>query len=294
MKQKKDWQKRFYAVWLLLFLVLPMNGICAVPNPEELFAKSIYQRSFEKQLISASPEHMEFFITNSTYILDILRTTDFIYFTSVMPRISEYTVTGDPDRIKVTSSLSKLDVNMYNIAPGKFLFVGVGESKIFKLSITGELFAEVEINKILDSEDQCEVNFKIGFKPSSKVMSAMMKPIASLFTDQMNELSDTLLSASKEYVAIIKRVLPVHLTNKNIIPQISFLHRENNNLRKFPIQLEAANQEIKFLKSKLKKGDKGKLSKDNPFKPIVYLIAGFLIGGIFGWLFQKPKSSTNN
>jgi hypothetical protein len=303
-----------HILFLIVLLLISSNGVCAVPDSDELFRQSIYTKNFENQMIDVSSEHMEFFISNSTYILDIIRYTDPTYFASVLPRLSEYKVEGTPKKIRVASSLSKVDLDVYNIAPGKFLFVGLGETKIFKILITGKLFVEIEINKVTDSENQCAVKFTIGFKPNSKVMSAVMQPIASMFTSQMDELADVLLAGSKNYVTVIKRIMPTHLTNKNIISQISLLHKENINLK--TLQLEAEKNLESLLKerqsvldmrqsvldmrqSDLEKRQPGlkekqiDLPKENRSKLYVYLIIGLIIGGICGLSIQKFKDSSS-
>ncbi len=289
MYYKKENKRKVSIILFLITIFIPVHEVCSAPNFDELLSQSVFKSGFEKQLINAKFENIEFFITNSTYILDILRQTDLIYFASIFPRISEYDVDGNPDKFRVTSPISTLDVEMYNVAPGKFIFVGLGENRRFKFPIKGKLFAAIEINKINGSDDHCTINLKLGFKPSSKVMSMAMKPIAQLFTAQMNKLSRMLRFASEKYVSTMEKVLPTHLDNKNIISQVSILHRENNSMRDHILQLETIKQKLQILNEPSKKDKQFNLLPQNWLASLIYLVIGLIIGGWGMRLFQKYK-----
>ncbi len=269
-----------FSIITVLILFYHTTGHASTIDCNTVLNNAVCVKEYKNRIIRLTPEQVHFIIENSVYILDILRMSDPDSYKEILPVLSKYKINGTPDKFTIKSFKSVLDLKRTVLSEKAICYSGSGTADAFDVPVTGELAISIQLIYNDITNDECILDFKVGFKPENEIAASIMEPFAGLFSERLDQIADQSLSSGEKSLPQLYKEFEKHFSADSLMKLAS---------RQFQEKQEMSDRLNQYIFKSLLEDGKGFYSVKNLIMFI--LLLGTMIGAacIFFRFIRKDK-----
>lgn len=221
------------AICLALLLVVGQFLTIAAAVAGPLIPEdTIYKKVYSQRRFNISPKEFNFLLDNLVGVLAIASQPAFREKHMLFSGLKLDSISGLPDDFTVKVHRQQARVLMNRPGEKEILYQADIKLEKFKLSITGQMWALLQLKYDAPKAGSLSLDITVAFKPSSAILGAALGPMLGAFEKEMDRITSRLFLLADDFLKVYQSELAGSFGQSALLAQAARLIEKNKVLER--------------------------------------------------------------